>query len=132
MASRDLIHNVKAAESLRPAARTATVNGQGVDLAGFDSAMFVVAAGAWTDGSHAITAQESDDNSSYSAVAAADLIGSQPTISAAGGGNQVYQWGYRGTKRFVRLVSTVSGTTTGAVYGGVVIAGHPRKLPQNS
>ena len=48
-------------------------------------------------------------------VAAAQVDGSNPSVSGAGGASQTYRLGYLGTKRYLRVVATVSGTTTGAV-----------------
>ena len=111
--------------SLAPAARTASANGSGVDLANFASATVAFSVGTITDGTHTPSVEESDDNSSFSAVAAADLIG---TLSALAS-NTNQRVGYRGTKRYIRAVSTVAGATAGGVYAAVVIRGDGRKQP---
>ena len=111
--------------SLAPAARTASANGTGVDLANFGSATVAFVVGTITDGTHAPKVQESDDNSSFTDVAAADLNGSLAAL--ASDTNQ--RVGYRGSKRYIRAVSTVSGTTTGGVYAAVVLRGDARKQP---
>ena len=122
----DLYSNISVAQSLAPAARTASANGSSVDLAGFHGAMVVVATGTITDGTHAIEVQESDDGSTWSAVADSDLQGTEPSALAS---NTVYRIGYLGTKRYLRVVATVSGATTGGVYGAWIVRGHPRKAP---
>lgn len=114
--------------SLAPAARTASANGTGVDIANCDRVALVVIAGARTDGSHAFTVEESADNSTFSAVAAGDLDGSLPTVAGTGA-NAVYRIGYKGTKRYLRAVATVTGATTGAVYGATIFRGAQRKNP---
>lgn len=111
--------------SLAPAARTATANGTGVDLANFHSATIAFIVGTITDGTHTPSVQESDDNSTFTAVAAADLIGTLANLAS----NTNQRVGYRGTKRYVRAVTTVSGATTGGVYAGVVARGDARKQP---
>lgn len=111
--------------SLAPAARTASANGSGVDLANFASATVAFVVGTITDGTHTPSVEESDDNTTFTAVAAADLIGSLAAL--ASDTNQ--RVGYRGSKRYVRAVSTVAGATTGGVYAGVVIRGDARKQP---
>ncbi len=111
--------------SLVPAARTSSANGSGVDLANFASATVAFSVGTITDGTHTPSVEESDDNSSFSAVAAADLIG---TLSALAS-NTNQRVGYRGSKRYIRAVTTIAGATTGGVYAGVVIRGDGRKQP---
>lgn len=111
--------------SLAPAARTASANGSGVDLANFASATVAFSVGTITDGTHTPSVEESDDNSTYTAVAAADLNGALAALAT--GVNQ--RVGYRGSKRYLRAVTTVAGATTGGVYAGVVIRGHGRKQP---
>jgi hypothetical protein len=127
---KDLYNNLSGAQSLAPAARAASANGTGVDLQGYDAAVVAIDAGLWTDGTHAFTLEESDALASgYSAVAAADLLGSQPTIDAADEDETVYTFGYRGGKRYVRVVQTVSGATTGMVAGASILRGKPHHAP---
>lgn len=128
MASRDLVNSMGIAQSLAPAARTADEDGAGVDLQGYESAVVVVATGAITDGTHTIEIQESDDNSTFTAVADDDLQGTEPVIGAADG-NKVYKIGYIGTKRYIRVSVTVADATSGGVYGAFVIRGHARSKP---
>lgn len=111
--------------SLAPAARTATANGSGVDLASFASATVAFSVGTITDGTHTPKVQESDDNSTFTDVAAADLIGALAALAS----NVNQRVGYRGTKRYIRAVTTIAGATTGGVYAGVVIRGDARKQP---
>jgi len=112
-----------------------TVNGTAIDLWSntvgdqvFRSALAVVQTGTITDGTHTVEVQESDDNSSFTAVADADLQGSEPAIGAAND-NVVYEIGYRGTKRYIRVTVVTSGATTGGTFGAVLILGIPRRLP---
>lgn len=134
---RDMKNNIATARTISPAAITATASGSSVDLQGYESATFLVMAGAWTDGSHVLSAEESDDGSSWSAVAAADLIGTFPTFeddsSPAGesmSAGASYRVGYIGNSRYIRAKTTVSGgPSTGAVYGVDVILGNPHTRP---
>ncbi len=121
----DIKQTTDVQNSLTPAARTATANGTGVDLTGFASAEIAFVVGTITDGTHTPSVQESDDNSTYTNVAAADLIGTLAALAT--GVNQ--RVGYRGIKRYVRAVSTVAGATTGGVYAAVVVRGDARKQP---
>ncbi len=125
----DLYNEISIAQSLGPAARTASANGTGVDLQGFDAAVVVVETGTITDGTHTIEVQESADNSTFTAVADADLQGAEPAIGAAND-NVVYEIGYLGTKRYIRATVTVAGATTGGVYAAHVVRGRARKQPK--
>lgn len=134
---RTVYNHVRAKASLAIAARTSAANGAAVDrqLSGasgtnewFGSAMLLVHTGTITDGTHAITLEVSDDNSSWGAAAAADLQGSLPSITATDD-DKLYEIGYTGTKRYLRAVTTPSGTTTGGVYGATILLGFPNVLP---
>lgn len=122
---KDLYNNQTSVQSLKPAARTASANGTGVDISSYEGAMAVIDVGAWTDGSHTFELQESDDDSTYTAVAAADLQGTEPVVDGAPDDDQIYELGYLGSKRYLRVATTVSGTTTGAVYSASIVRGHP-------
>lgn len=127
---RDLKSNLAAAPSLNPAARTATANGTAVDLQGAKSALAVLSVGAWTDGTHTPKLQEGElaDGSDAADVAADNLEGAFTAIAGAGQANAIQRVGYKGTKRYLRVVMTVAGATTGAVYGAA-IATEPNAKP---
>lgn len=126
--NRDLKSNVDAASGLSPAARTATGTGSGVDLRDYDSAMAVFAIGNWTDGTWTPSLQESDDDTTYAAVAAADLQGTFTAISGTAGEYTVQRVGYIGAKRYVRPMLSGTGTT-GIDASAVIMRGHPRRAP---
>jgi len=124
---RDLEARIDAAASLTPAGnRTASANGTGVDLQGYDGAVVVIAAGTITDGTHTPKVQESDDNSSFTDVAAADLAGTALVAITA---NSIQRISYEGIKRYIRVATTVSGTTTGGMYVAYVMRGYPSRGP---
>jgi hypothetical protein len=125
---RDIYNGLSVAQSLAPAARTASANGTGVDLRGFDGAFALIETGVITDGSHTFEVQESDDNSTFTAVADADLQGSEPAVGSTDD-NSVYRVGYRGTRRYLRVAVTVSGATSGGVYGAAVVRGLAHQQP---
>lgn len=134
---RTVYHHVRAKATLALAARTATANGTSVDrkLSGtagsnewFSSAMLLVHAGTITDGTHAITLEVSDNGTDWDDAPAADLQGSLPTIASTDD-DKVYEVGYTGNARYLRAVTTVSGTTSGGVYGATVLLGFPQVLP---
>ncbi len=105
--------------SLDPAARIASGNGSSVDTANLMAAAFVYQAGVWTDGTHTPTPQESDDNTTWNDVAAADLDGSFTAITSAATDQNTQSVNYLGTKRYLRCRMVVSGATIGAITGGL-------------
>lgn len=128
----DLYSNVQALVSLTIAARTATATGTAVDLArngsAFQSALVIVQTGTITDGTHTVSVEHSDDNSSWSAAAASDLQGTAPAIVAAND-DTFYELGYLGGKRYIRVKSTVSGASSGGTYGALIVLGDPKSSP---
>lgn len=125
----DLKSNIDVVQDIAPAAKTATAHGGGADMAGYDQAVAIFDAGVITDGTHTPALEESDDNSTFTAVAAGDLIGAFAAVTSSSGGSAVQRVGYIGTKRYIRVTTTVSGATTGGVYGTVIVRGLARKLP---
>jgi hypothetical protein len=129
-------NNVLGFQSITAANRTnGTVNGTAVNLWShtvgrqkFGGAIVLVQTGTITDGTHTVEVQESDDNSSFTAVADADLQGTEPAIAAAND-NVIYEIGYRGSKQYLRVSVVTSGATTGGTFGAVLLLGQPRRLP---
>ncbi len=129
----DLYNNLLVKATVPLALRTVTVTGTGVDRNedgnGYQSCLIVIPTGTITDGTHTIEVQDSDVlGSGYTAVADAYLQGTEPAIAAADD-DKVYEIGYLGTKRYVRVVGTLAGTTTGGVWGALVVLGDPRTSP---
>ncbi|SBT89382.1 hypothetical protein GA0115233_100929 [Streptomyces sp. DI166] len=133
--SRDLKNNVSAVQSLAPAARTAAADGAAVDLANYGSATVIIDVGtaAGTNPSFTFEVQESDTTTSgdFTAVADADLDGTEPVVTTAND-VAVYEIGYRGTKRYLRVtIETVGGTDTPTLpCTGLVLRGSPRVAPK--
>jgi hypothetical protein len=126
VAKQDFKNTLAVSNSLPPAAVTATATGTGVDLANQGGATVVFAGGTRTDGTHTPSVEESADNSSWSAVAAGDLLGTLSAITS----NSIQAVGYIGSKRYIRPKVTVTGSpSTGAVYGAHVILHGARKQP---
>lgn len=126
----DLKNNVLAVQSIHPQLVAATVTGIKADLLGYESAMAIVNAGAWTDGTHTPSLLESDDDSTYTTVAAGDLQGSFTAIAASGQQNQAFQVGYKGSKRYLKVKVTVTGSpSTGAYIAAAIVKGNPRNAP---
>lgn len=106
-----------------------------VDRTGFDTVTYVVSTGAVTDAGTAagivFELQESDDNSTYTAVADADLIGSETDLSILLDTEDnvvIGKLGYKGSKRYTKLVATGS-TGTNAVVLAHAILGMPSTAP---
>lgn len=131
MSQLDLVDNVLAKHSIDPQAlgSSATVTGAAVDLFGYDSAAVLFSAGAWTDGTHTITIEESDSSGSGFATATA-LQGSIINITGSGQQNAVQQVGYIGSKRYIRAKVVSTGVTTGlAGFAALVLKGSPKVYP---
>ena len=125
---RDLVNNISIAASVVPAVHSATVTGTVVDLRGYDSASVGIVTGAIvSDGDFTPKLQHGDESNLSDAadVAAADLQDSFPTILAA---SSSYHVGYRGSKRYVRVVLTNNGGTSIAA-SAAVLRGHAAQAP---
>lgn len=116
----------KSVLALASAARVnGTVNGVTVDRyqAGateYRTMLFVIVTGTITDGSHAFTVQDSDDNSTWGAAATSEVQGTAPTLVAAND-DTVLEVGYTGAKRYARLSVVTSGATTGGVFSAAAV-----------
>lgn len=129
--NRDLHNSINEQESVRPEVATAGVNGEECDLRGADSAEVVISIGAITGaaGDGAVTLEETDTTGTgYTAVAAADIIGSTPAALAA---NTSYRFGYKGSKRFVRAVLDIGGETNIAA-AAVVVTSNLHRAPEDA
>ena len=143
---RDLSNNIVPANSIINATKTAAANGTGVDLQGYESAMVVVSVGAEGDTLAAnlyfqISLEHSDDNSTYTDCAQADII--DGTIATDGvflildgtGTTVGGTWwiGYVGGKRYVRAVIAKSGThSNGTPISVLVLKGNARSSSDNA
>lgn len=128
---KDLYNNLQAKATLAVATRTnGTATGTAIDRAlntsMFNSVMFVIHTGTMTDGSVAVTVEESDDNTSWATATA--LQGAAPTIGTSDD-DKLYEIGYLGGKRYVRLKAVTSGATSGGTFGATAILGDPRVAP---
>lgn len=129
---KDLHNNVKVVQALNSALTTATTDtaGAAVDRQGYESVEFIAQTGVVTTTtvSIAMRVQESDTStaSDFTDVAAADLIGTTADFSFTAGAtsiaNDVRKIGYRGNKRYVRVVRTASATATGIVGAVAVLS----------
>lgn len=128
---KDLYQELAPVTTLAPAARSANtaVNGTGVDLQNHMGNAVLVIAGTITDGTHAFTIQDSDDNSTFANAAAADVVGTLTSFTSGTTSGTVREASYIGAKRFIRVVATTSGATSGGLFSAVVVRGRSRTFP---
>lgn len=130
---KDMINNVDYQKSIKPQNVTATTNGTGVDLQGYHGAMVVFDLGdgdfASADEVYTPKIQESDDDATYTDVAAADQDGTLTAADAEAEDDAIQKVGYKGTKRYIRAVMTVAGTTPSIQMSAGILRGFPRKGP---
>jgi hypothetical protein len=119
------------------AARTTTTTGAAVNVHGFERVDIVVCTGTVTDGTYDISLTECDTvGGTYTEVVAADIIHHSTGSDVNGaivpttGDDDVYVFGYRGSKQFIKVVATAQGTpSTGAVYAACVLGRDARRQP---
>ncbi len=137
----DVINRVSAAAALTPKAAintNTTTNGVAVDLMalnnGNNGLVFLIEAGVITDGTYVFKLQDSPDNSTWTDVPAAYVQASGATTwtSAITSGTTL-KIGYLGNvtvaNRYVRLVVTSTGVTTGAFIAAIALLALPGSLP---
>lgn len=114
-----------------------------VDLQGYNAAEIILAigiGGITFSGTNKIefVLTHSDDDSSYSAVAANDVLGATvasggiiKSLVAAHAAASVARVGYVGGKRYLKLLADFSGTHgAGTPIAALVLKGHPFDAPQ--
>jgi hypothetical protein len=111
--------------TIHPAAQTTSITGSGVDLLHYQGATIFVPVGAYTSYKHVCALYEcATAAGSYTDVADADILGTEPTIS--GVSNTLYTFGYKGGKRFVKLNTTGTGSGSGVIFGALIVRGLKR------
>jgi|SRR5579859_3044558 len=141
MSNKSIHYIVNAVTLAPPKASIAAVTSASFDRevgggigAPFEALELLLDAGAWTDGNHSWAIQDSPDNATWTPVPAANLLGAGAAtggfaaINSAANQSASQRCAYVGTQRYVRVVSTETGTT-GLVWGIVAIGGYPRDLP---
>lgn len=115
-------------QTIRAEEADGAVDGLNVDTQGADAATIIVDVGAITGaaGDATVILQESDtDGSGYTNVAAADIVGSQPTLSA----DTIYKFGYTGSKRHLRAQFALGGETNVSLSVVIVLGKLSRTEP---
>ncbi len=130
--------NLDFATSLDKIARTVTANGASIDTGQEHFArMSQLDLGAWTDGTHKFTWQESPNGTDWTTLTAAQLddIGgaldsgdlNSVNVVDATGDDTIIEIGLLVTERFVRGVQTITGgPATGLVSGVIITSGMKR------
>ena len=128
---KDLKNHIDVLASIKPAVYTASQNGAGVYLRGFDGAVCVFESGTVdntdTDETYTPKVQELDDDSTYTDVVADDLEGTLADMV----GDEIQRVGYKGSKRYTRNVMTLAGTTPSFAGRASVVRGIPHRAPVN-
>ncbi len=137
---KDLHSIIDVAELIAAATLTADNTPAAVDLLGFESAEILLSIGAGgitftSTNKIEFVLTHSDDNSTYTNVTAADLLGVSSVTNGivkslveAHATADVTRFGYRGGKRYLKLLADFSGThSTGTPIGAVVVKGHPHQ-----
>ena len=121
----DLRGVIRQASVIKPAAaRNAGATGVAVSRGGDETVVFLLDVGTVTDGSHTPVLKESDDNSTFTNVAAGDMDGSFAAMAT----NVLQTVAYQGKKEYVKVDVTQSGSTTGALYACQAVVGGLRKI----
>lgn len=128
---RDLFNNVKLSSALNAAAiaSNTTVNGAVIDTRGFDSLAFAIVSGTLTDGTYTVKLQHGDllNGSDMVDTVASEVHtpnGAATIAFAATDDNVTKKIGYaqgKAIKRYVRLVVTTTGVTTGGTLAAVAV-----------
>jgi hypothetical protein len=109
MPHREQINSVVSTLLIATATVTTAQTTPGLDCLGFDAAAFNIHAGATAPAPTSIVMEESDDDSTYTAVAAAEQQGRDAI--AAWAVSTTLRLAYTGIKRYARLVITPSAST---------------------
>lgn len=130
-------YNLKVVQALDPILAQTTRTSDTVDRLGYEDVFVVFNIGFCLDalsGSRTWTPklQESDDGSSFTDVADADTDNGAASylIASSASDERSYLISYKGTKRYVRMVVTHTGThTNGSPMGITVLLGNPTDAP---
>jgi hypothetical protein len=133
MAAFDMKSDMTVTRGAAMAVTTAAVNGQYVDMKGYEALTVAVLMGAIANAGAGITFKLQHSNAvgtgTFEDCAAADVIGSVPAIDNTNQANLTRGTiGYRGNRRYVRLVATGSASGDASVIP-VYIQGRPHSAP---
>jgi hypothetical protein len=140
MASRDLHNNIHVKRGISPAAAVADNTpfvSQIIDMAGYESAEFVILTGALADADATFTVLVEDgaaaNLSDAAAVADSQLLGTEAQAGFTfADDDKAFKIGYVGGKRYARVTVTPANNTGNAFVAGVWILGNPRSAPTSN
>ena len=111
MATQDLKNRVTITQSMAPKATlTAATNGTSVDMSGFEGCLVIYNIGV-VAGAPIVILQESDDDSTFTTVAAGDQSTTMPAALSTSLDVTTYEAAYLGGKRYVRPRVSDEGTS---------------------
>lgn len=133
---RDSYNHIKPVRAISPvsvADDTAQVS-QIIDMQGFQSLLFVIAAGSLADADATFTVLVEDgdesDLSDGAAVADINLLGTESDASFTfADDDTVQKIGYRGYKRYVRLTITPASNASAGLLSAVALLSHAEHTP---
>ena len=139
---RDRHSNMLLAVAIGNATLAADNTPAAVDIRGYDTAEIMLAIGVGgitfsTTNKVEFVLTHSDDNSTFTNVATADVLGAGTVTSgiiksliAAHATAAAYRFGYIGGKRHLKLLADFSGTHgTGTPIAGLISLGNPARMP---
>ena len=140
---RDHVTNFGTAILIGSASYSADTTPASIDLAGYDGCTILIEVGAGGitfSGSNKVefVLTESDDDSSFTAVAAADVLHAPVTVTsgiiynliAAHASATVTRIGYIGKKRYLKLLADFTGTHgAGTPISAVAVLSYPKTKP---
>ena len=133
--NKDLHNNIGICIMREAADWTADATTNLVDTTGYEGCEIIVTVGALTnvDGSNylEISLEECDTTTgtSFTTVAAGDLLGAFTKIDSASEDSVVQRVGYIGNKRYLRINLNETGTISAGIIGVYAILGQPRHAP---
>ncbi len=140
---KDIHSAFKAVVAISAASLTADPTPPAIDLRGFNAVEFLLAIGVGGitfDGTNKIEFKltHSDDNVTYDAVAQADVLGVTvgangivKSLTAAHAAAAAYRFGYKGGRRYLKLLPDFSGTHgAGTPISAIALLGYGHDNPQ--
>lgn len=139
---RDLLNNIDVRRAISPfnqGGGNSPIQSQIIDTRGYDSLTFIISTGtlADTDATFAVSLQHGDapDLSDAATVLDSDIVGSTTAANFTfSNDDSVRKIGYKGTRRYVRLVITPSDNDAASqtFLSAVAVLGHPHRVPTNN
>jgi hypothetical protein len=129
LATNVLVQNALASQTIQTGATNGAAVDTGVGGNNFRDVLFAIGSKTLTDGTYAFTVEESDaSGSGYAAVDSARVLGALPSFAATDD-DTWKSFGVRPTKRYVRVVCTATGATSGGTLYGAAVLGSGSNHP---